>query len=169
MLPDPLLRWDGLHLVVDLRTVELHLDRLLRRSGKVSQLSLEGRDDTVRVLATLSWKGMSSRVSVDLSEIRLRQRYLGFRLRRIMVLGGLRVPRRAIEAAIRDIDSERVTVFAGEGIVVIDLRDTLPPGLDLKVLTVQATDRSLHLWFGAGSLVDLPAPPPPALAPGSGP
>jgi len=168
MLPDPLLRWDGLHLVVDLRTVELHLDRLLRGTGKVSQLNLEGRDDTVRVLATLSWKGMSSRVSVDLSEIRLRQRYLGFRMRRITVLGGLRVPRRAIEAAIRDVDSKRVTVFAGEGIVVIDLRDTLPAGLDLKVLTVQATDRSLHLWFGAGSLVDLPAHPPPALPPGSG-
>ena len=41
-------------------------------------------------------------------------------------------------------------------------------GLDLKILTVQATDRSLHLWFGAGSLVDLPAAPPPALPPGSG-
>jgi hypothetical protein len=169
MLPDPLLRWDGLHLVVDLRTVEVHLDRLLRRTGKVSRVNLEGRDDTLRVLATLSWKGMSSRVSVDLSEIRLRQRYFGFRMRRVTVLGGLRVPRRAIEAAIHDVDPERVTVFGGEGIVVIDLRDTLPPGLDLKILTVQATDRSLHLWFGAGSLVDLPAHPPPALAPGSGP
>jgi hypothetical protein len=89
-------------------------------------------------------------------------------MRRITVLGGLRVPRRAIEAAIRDVDPERVMVFAGEGIVVIDLRDTLPAGLDLKVLTVQATERSLHLWFGAGSLVDLPAHPPPALPPGSG-
>jgi hypothetical protein len=169
MLPDPLLRWDGLHLVVDLRTVELHLDRLLGRTGKVSRLNVEGRDDTVRVLATLSFKGMSSRVSVDLSEIRLRQRYLGFRMRRITVLGGLRVPRRAVEAVIRDADPDRVTVFSGEGIVVVDLRDTLPAGLDLKILTVQATDRSLHLWFGAGSLVDLPAAPPPALAPGSGP
>jgi hypothetical protein len=168
MLPDPLLRWDGLHLVVDLRTIELHLDRLLRRSGSVSQLNLEGRDDTVRVLASLSWKGLASRVSVDLSEIRLRQRYLGFRMRRITVLGGRRVPRRASEAAIRDVDPERVSVVAGEGIVVIDLRDTLPAGLDLKVLTVQATERSLHLWFGAGSLVDLPAHPPPALPPGNG-
>jgi hypothetical protein len=26
----------------------------------------------------------------------------------------------------------------------------------------------LHLWFGAGSLVDLPAAPPPALPQGSG-
>jgi hypothetical protein len=169
MLPDPLLRWDGLHLVVDLRTVEVHLDRLLRRTGKVARLALEGRDDTLRVFASVSWKGIVSRVSVDLAEIRLRQRYLGFRLRRITVFGGVRIPRRAIEAVIRDVDPDRVTVFPGEGIVVIDLRDTLPPGLDLKILTVQATGRSLHLWFGAGSLVDLPAPPPPALAPGGEP
>ncbi len=168
MLPDPLLRWDGLHLVVDLRTVEVHLDRLLRRTGKVSRVNLEGRDDTLRVLASVSWKGIVSRVSVDLTEIRLRQRYLGFRMRRFTVFGGVRIPRRAVEAVIRDADPERVTVFSGEGIVVIDLRDALPAGLDLKILTVQATDRSLHLWFGAGSLVDLPAAPPPALPQGSG-
>ena len=167
MLPNPLLRWEGLHLVVDLETVERHLDRLLGRTGRVSRVNLEGRDDTLRVQATVSWKGLSSRVSVDLTEIRLRRRYLGFRMRRITAIGGMRVPRRAIEAVIRDVDPERVKVLVGEGIVVIDLREALPAGLDLNVLTVQATDRSLHLWFGAGSLVDLPAPPPPALAPGN--
>lgn len=169
MLPNPLLRWDGLHLVVDLGTVETHLDRLLRRTGRVSRVNLEGRDDTLRVQGTVSWKGLSSRVSVDLSEIRLRRRYLGFRMRRITAIGGVRVPRRAIEAVIRDSDPDRVKVFSGEGIVVIDLRDLLPAGLDLNVLTVQATDRSLHLWFGAGSLVDLPAAPPPALPAGRAP
>ena len=103
MLPNPLLRWDGLHLVVDLGTVETHLDRLLRRTGRVSRVNLEGRDDTLRVQGTVAWKGLSSRVSVDLSEIRLRRRYLGFRMRRITAIGGVRVPRRAIEAVISSI------------------------------------------------------------------
>jgi len=83
------------------------------------------------------------------------------------VLGGLRVPRRAIEAAIQDIDPERVTVLGGEGIVVIDLRDTLPAGLDLKVLTVQATDRSLHLWFGRARC-GFAGPPAAGAPPGTG-
>ena len=49
-----------------------------------------------------------------------------------------------------------MTVFRGEGIVVVDLRQWLPEELDLEVLTVQAPTHSLHLWFGPGCLQELP-------------
>lgn len=163
MLSTQLLRWDGLHLVISLEALQVHLDRLMRRGDRITDLTLEGREDTVRVFATVSWKGLKGSASVDLTEIRMRRRFLGFRMRRLTVLGGLRIPRRAIEAAIRAADPNRITVFSGEGIVVIDLRSKLPAELDLTVLTVQATERSLHVWFGAGGLADIPAPRPAAL------
>ncbi len=152
----PLLRWDGLHLVVDIRALEQYLDHLLSRSDLVSQLSVEGRDDAVRVKASVVWKGLASRVAIDLGEIRLRRRFLGFRMRRPRAVGDVPVPRAAVEAAIRAADADGVTVFRGEGIVVVDLRKWLPAELDLSVLTVQATQQSLHLWFGPGSLRDVP-------------
>jgi hypothetical protein len=40
--------------------------------------------------------------------------------------------------------------------VVADLREWLPEELRLEVLTVQGTRRSLHVWFGSGSLANLP-------------
>lgn len=168
MIPDALLRWDGLHLVVGLDPLQRHLDQLMRRSERVTDLSLEGHEDTVRVFASVRWKGITSRASLDLTEIRLRCRRLGFRMRRLTVLGGLRIPLRAIEAAIRAADPAGVTVFGGDGIVVIDLRDVLPAELDLSVLTVQGTGRSLHLWFGSGGLADLPQPRRQALPSGAG-
>lgn len=162
----PLLRWDGLHLVVDLRVLERHLAEYMGRTDRVEGLSLEGWDDAVRVLATVTWKGMKSRVAIDVAEIRLKRRFLGLRVRRPRALGEMPVPRAAVEAAIRAADPEGVTVFRGEGIVVVDLRRWLPQELDLSVLTVQATQRSLHLWFGSGSLHDVPRRPKAALPAG---
>ena len=130
-------------------------------------MALEGRDDAVRVLVTVTWKGITSRVAVDLAEIRLRRRFLGLRLRRPRALGGVPIPRAAVEAGIRAADPDGVTVFRGDGIVVVDCRKWLPPELDLSVLAVQATQRSLHVWLGSGWLDDVPGRPKPALTAGN--
>jgi hypothetical protein len=61
-----------------------------------------------------------------------------------------------VEIALDALESSLLKVFRGHGIVVIDLRRWLPMELDLEVLTVQATARSLHLWFGPGHLMELP-------------
>jgi hypothetical protein len=81
-------------------------------------------------------------------------------MRRLRALAGLPVPRTAVELALKAFDSSLLTVFSGQGIVVADLRKWLPEELTLEVLTVQGTTRSLHLWFGAGGLRDLPGKGP---------
>ena len=156
MALNPLLRWDGLHLVVDLPTLEIHIARALQKSDRISELELEGHDDALRVLATVRWKGITSRVAIDLAEIRMRNRFLGLRMRHPKVLGGVPVPRWAIERILRVADVDGLSVH-GDGILVLDLRRVLPPELDLRVLTLQATERLAHVWFGEGGLTDLPA------------
>ena len=105
---------------------------------------------------TVVWKGLPARVGMEIAEIRLRHRHIGFRMRRLRALGGIPVPRAAVELGLRSIESAVLSVFSGEGIVVIDLREWLPQELDLRVVTVQGTARSLHLWFGPGGLSDIP-------------
>jgi hypothetical protein len=159
----PLARWDGLHLVFDVGLLERHLRQRIAESEHVSDLSLGGEGDAVRLSADVIWKGLSTRVRVDVTEIRLKRRFLGFRLRRPKAFGGVPVPRGALELLIGDVFSELVVVFRGEGIVVVDLRRWIPYELDFSVLTVQATVGRLHVWLGPGSLSDLPADPPPVL------
>jgi hypothetical protein len=79
------------------------------------------------------------------------------------MLGGVPVPMGAAEVLLRAIASELVTIVRGQGIVVIDLRRWIPSELDVAVLSVHTTERTLHLWFGPGSLGDLPASPRPRL------
>jgi hypothetical protein len=164
--PRTLARWDGLHLVLDLVLVEEHLVRLLAGVDRIDGLALSAAGDAVDVSGTVKWKGVRSRVAVELAEIRLRHRHLGFRMRKLRVYGGVPVPRAAVEAILDGIDSDLITVYRGQGIVVVDLRRWLPPELDLKIVTVQATEGSIHLWFGAGGLRDVPGRDRPALGAG---
>jgi hypothetical protein len=159
----PLLRWDGMHLVLALSLVEERLNAYLADHPQLEQVRLEGAHDALRLTATVVWKGRRARVGLDLSEIRLRHRRLGFRLRRVRLLGGVPVPRAAVEALLESLRSPLLRVLRGHGIVVLDLGRWLPPELTLRVLTVQCTSSYLHLWLGPGELCDVPAGTPPAL------
>jgi hypothetical protein len=156
LLSPPLARWDGLHLALDLGLLERHLNELLSAREDIRDLSLRGEGDALAAEVTVVWKGVPARVGIELAEIRLRHRHIGFRMRRLRALGGIPVPRSAVELALHAFDSPLLKVFPGHGIVVVDLRQWLPEELMLEVVTVQGTARSLHIWFGPGSLANLP-------------
>ncbi len=163
----PLARWDGLHLVVDLEFTERHLNRALAGSDRLRDVGLKGAGDALEAEITVLWKGVAARVGLELAEIRLHHRHIGFRMRRLRALGGIPVPRAAVELALEALESPILRVFRSDGIVVIDLRRWLPSQLELNVVTVQATLRSLHVWFGPGRLEDLPGRGPARLPAGS--
>jgi len=151
-----LLRWDGMHLVLALTAIEAKIHEGLHSVEAVSDVVIGGRADVLEIGATIHWKGMSSRIQIELKEFRLRARRLGLRLGRIRLLRGVRVPRSLVEKLLTKYGRGKVRVFQGRGIVVVDLRKQLPPELELRLLSLQVTGRELHLWLGPGSLMDLP-------------
>ena len=163
----PLARWDGLHLVLDLSRVERHLNEYLAGNRSLRDLSLRGAGDAVAAEMTVVWKGVPARVGLELAEIRLRRRHLGFRMRKLRALSAIPVPRAAVEFGLNALESPLVKVFSGQGIVVIDLRRWLPEELVLEVLTVQGMARTLHVWFGPGRLSELPNRAPSRLPAGT--
>jgi hypothetical protein len=165
-LTPPLARWDGLHLVLDLDRIERHLNVLLEGSDSLRDLKLAGRADGLGAELTVVWNGVPARVGLDVTEIRLRHRYLGLRMRRLRALGGVRVPRAAVELGLRALDNPLLKVFRGQGIVVVDLGRWIPEEADVRIVTVQSVARTASVWFGPGSLVDLPSNEPPALPAG---
>jgi len=162
----PLIRWDGLHLVLSLPRLELRLARRLEAAGRIRGLRLAGVGDGLRISASVRWHGMDLAVQSEVVEVRLRHRRLGFRLQRIRALGGVPMPRRVVERLLASFASERVHVMPGEGIIVVDLSEWLPANLRASVVTVRAGEDALHLWLGPGSLEDLPTPHRPSLPAG---
>jgi len=156
-LAPPLIRWDGLHLVLSLALVEERLNQLIRNVEALRDVRLEGAHDAVRLAATVVWKRRRTRVGLDMAEIRLRHRHLGFRMRRVRLLGGLPVPRRVVAAVLAQLRLDGLRVVPRQGIVVVNLGRWIPRELNLQVVTVQSTERYLHLWLGPGELRNLPA------------
>lgn len=169
----PLVRWDGTHLVLSTSSLEA-LAREKLADGHLRSIRFVGAGDGVGVRVELLVKGVATTVEIRLTEIRLRRRFLGFRLRRVGVLGGLPVPRALVRALVGRFAGELVTVVDGSGVFVVDLREWIPPEVELSILTVQATPRAIHVWLGGGELSMLPgrrrhleAGAPPGLAAGS--
>ena len=152
--------------MLSLPLLELRLARRLEAVGRIRGLRLTGIGDGLRVVGSVHWHGMDLAVRAELVEMRLRHRRLGFRVRRIRVLGGVPMPRRAVEGLLASFASERVHVMPGQGIIVVDLSGWLPASLRATVVTVRAGGDALHVWLGPGSLEDLPAPRHPSLPAG---
>ncbi len=163
----PLVRWDGLHLVVDLEKIEQRLQHYLLQVENIAAIRVSGEGDALAIVATILWKGLRVRVAIELTEIRLKYRRAGFRIRRVRAFNAVTVPKSAIAAILKRVGSDLVTVLGGEGIVIIDLRQWIPPELSLSLLTVQATNRALHIWLGPGEMRDLPEPKPQELTTGN--
>jgi len=156
-------------LVLDLRKLEAALVERTADVPHLRSVRLAGAGDAVEIDVDVEWKGIRSSLSVRLGEIRLRRRRLGFRLGRMRALGGLPVPRAAVEAIIASLDHPMVTVVRGARIVIVDLRQWIPPEVELSVITVQATRNRLHVWFGPGSLLAIPGRRPERLSAGETP
>lgn len=154
----PLVRWDDLHVVIDIPTVEGILRRRLAEVDALSNPELDGRDDRVSLVLRVHWKSISARVRVELKEIRIRHRRLGFRLGHFRALGGLPVPKIAVLRTLQEFMPDKVTILPGTDVVVVDLRTWIPPEVDLRIVAVQVVGEGLHVWLASGSVTEIPAP-----------
>jgi hypothetical protein len=127
---------------------------------------LSGGGDRIRVVAVVPVAGLLAQVALDLREIRLRHGYLGFRIVRLAVLGGLRLPRAIVEEALERALPDGLLVYRKRGVVVLNLDRWLPSELDLRIVAVQIIGDALHLWVGPGALASIPAAAAPRLAAG---
>ncbi len=151
----PLVRWDDIHLVFDIPAVEEILRVRLSDVEALSNLELQGHDARLSLVLRVHWKGITIKVGVELREIRIRHRRLGFRLGRLRAFGGLPVPKIAVLRTLQRAMPELVTIRPGSDIVVVDLRRWIPPEISLRVVAVQGVGRGLHVWLASGSVMDV--------------
>lgn len=167
VLPVPLIRWDDFHLVFDIPSIEKMLRQRLQDVEHLSDLVLDGRDDRLSMGIRVHWKGVSMRAWVELKEIRLRHRRLGFRLGRIKALGGIPIPKIAVLRTLQSAVPDLVSILPGSDIVVVDLRQWIPSEVSLRVVAIQVISESLHVWLASGWVTDIPQPPKQQLAAGT--
>ncbi len=152
----PFLAWEPVTASLHLQRLEDLLRRRLARVEALRWLHLSGRGDRLRVVARLAHGRLAAYVAVEVSEVRLLARRLGFRLEGVWIGPGVRLPRTVVWRALGRAAEHGVRVLPRERIVIVDLGPWWPEGLDLVVRGVAVEDGRLLVRLGGGALSDPP-------------
>jgi hypothetical protein len=148
----PLLLWDLSVLRFDLDAVQLVLNQQLEaRRSSLRNLRVEGVADALLLRGTVRIKGVATPIAARASELRLYRRFLGCRVENLHGPLGLPLPLSLLESLLGRHGGSSVGFNADDAILTIDLRSTLPPGLDLEVIDVRCRGRQLAVTLAPGS------------------
>ena len=148
----PLLSWDRFVLRLDLDILQTVLNQhLSERSLPVTRAEVSGRGDELDARVELSWKGLPAHVSVRLAEVRVKRRFLGCRIVAVHGPLGIPVPLPLLRPMLARFGPGFVHFDASDGILIADLREHVPSGIDLQVSGVRCRGRQLELELAPGS------------------
>jgi hypothetical protein len=145
-------RWDGFELDLEVGFVQRMLnDRLQRGTSPLRRIGIGGSGDRVKVALHLELRRFPARVTADLTELRLVKGFFGCRVESLTGPLGIPMPL-TILAPLVDRHVERVNFDAQDGILIVDLRELLPRGIDVAVRDVRCVNGSLKLAVGPGAI-----------------
>jgi hypothetical protein len=152
----PLLRWDTTCLSVSLDRINHQLAELISDVDEMEQLVLVGAGDHLRFTATVRYRGMRLPLALEARETRLRHRRVGFRIVHLRTLAHVTVPLMVVARVLDRLLGQRHRFDRVSRIVLIDLRDWLPPEVELAVAEIRVRGRFLVLELEPGRLWDIP-------------
>jgi len=148
----PLVNWDPLVLRLDLDAVQLVVNQqLTARDANLRDIRLGGTEATLVVRGVVRIKGVSTGLTARLSDLRIYRRFFGCRVEALRGPLGLPLPLGILGSAIDGLDGGRVRFASGDGVLTLDLRDRIPPGLDLAIVDVRCIDRQLIVALAHGA------------------
>jgi hypothetical protein len=148
----PLLSWDPIVLRFDLDALQLVANQqLTARGATLHNVRVDGRADGLVLRGLLRLKGLPTPLAVRMSDLRLYRRFFGCRLASLRGPLGLPLPLGVLVSVLDGLGKGHVRFAADDRILTVDLRDWLPPGLDLAVTEVRCLERRLIVAVASGT------------------
>lgn len=162
-----LLSWAGFTVSLDLDLLEHWLNRdVVSKTDAVSSLRIAVESDTVLLEADLQAKGFPAHFTARLRELRLYRRFVGCVVEGVSGPLGVPIPLSLVAHFIGQIPGSILRLEPDDRLLLVDLREILPPLLDVHVRDVRGTGRSAELLLGHGSFAIPPdANPLPEIEP----
>ncbi len=153
LVPRALLRWDGFSLRIDLDMLELQARRVLAERAPWLELRrVGGQGDAVEVEVVAAWHGFHFAGTLQLSELRLRRRFLGCRVDAVRGPMSAPLPLGLIATLLRKYTEGLLQLDTGDRILLVDLRQHLPAGVEVGIAGVRCQGRWLELEVAPGSV-----------------
>ena len=144
-------RWSGLSVSFDERTLNALVHRLVDRIPDLQDLRIRVSPGELAATLTVRRFGVPLSARASLSQLRLKDGFLAFVLDRVQALSFIPIPDQLLTYLVQKAPSGLLTWFRDDRIMVVNLNDWMPPGMDLSLERTLFESGQLTLQFTAGS------------------
>jgi hypothetical protein len=144
-------RWSGLSVTFDERTINALVHRLVDRIADLQDLHLEVSNGELTANLTVHRFGVPLSARATLTQLRLKDGFLAFVLDKVQALSFIPVPDQLLGYVVQKAPTGLLTWYPEDRIMVVNLNDWMPPGIDLSLERTQFDPGALTLHFTPGS------------------
>src|ERR1700730_15619885 len=144
-------RWSGLSLTLDEKTLNGLVRILVERIPDLKDLRIEVSPGELAATVSVSRFGVPLSAKATLSQLRLKDGFLAFVLDKVQALSFIPIPEQLLNYLVAKAPSGLLTYFPEDRIMVVNLNDWMPPGIDLSLERTLFEPGQLTLQFASGS------------------
>jgi hypothetical protein len=144
-------RWSGLSLSFDERTLNALVRRLVDRIEDLKDLNIAVEKGELAATLHVHRFGVPLSAKATLSQLRLKDGFLAFVLDKVQALSFIPIPDQLLHYVVQKAPPGLLTFYPEDRIMVVNLNDWMPPGVDLSLERTLFEPGLLTLQFAAGS------------------
>jgi hypothetical protein len=144
-------RWSGLSLTFDERTLNALVRRLVDRVPDLQDLKIGVSPGELSAALVVYRFGVPLSARATLSQLRLKDGFLAFVLDKIHALSFIPIPDQLLGYLVQKAPPGLLTYYSEDRIMVVNLNDWMPPGMDLSLERTVFEKDALTLHFSSGS------------------
>jgi len=144
-------RWSGLALTFDERTLNALVRRLVDEIPDLQDLKVRVTPGELSATLVVHRFGVPLSARATLSQLRLKDGFLAFVLDRVQALSFIPIPDQLLTYLVERAPAGLLTWYRPDRIMVVNLNDWMPPGVDLSLERTVFEEGALTLHLAAGS------------------
>ena len=144
-------RWSGLSLTFDERTLNSIVHRLVDQIPDLQDLAIRVTLGELAATLVVHRFGVPLSARATLSQLRLKDGFLAFVLDRVQALSFIPIPDQLLTYLVQKAPPGLLTYYPDDRIMVVNLNDWMPPGVDLSLERTVFGEGALTLHFAPGS------------------
>lgn len=154
VLPEPegyRLRWSGLSLTFDEKTLNALVVALVERIPDLKDLKIQVSAGELAATLVVHRFGVPLSAKATLTQLRLKDGFLAFVLEKVQALSFIPIPDQLLTYLVLKAPAGLLTYYPDDRIMVVNLNDWMPPGMDLSLERTVFEKGALTLEFARGS------------------
>jgi hypothetical protein len=149
--PGLAVRWGGLTLTFDERTLNAIVRRFVDEVPDLQDLKIRVSQGELSATLVVHRFGVPLSARATLSQLRLKDGFLAFVLDGVQALSFIPIPDQLLTYLVQKAPTGLLTWYRDDRIMVVNLNDWMPPGIDLSLEHTVFEDGALTLHFAPGS------------------